>query len=169
MADEQLDNGNGSDEDETLQFAPEIDIEAQYIKDLSFENPLGAMAPAEVQKSPAINVDVTTGGRPLPNDRYEVSLQIRGEARTEDTTVFIAELTYAAVMTIKNVPQEAIGPVLLIEGARLIFPFARNIIADVTRDGGFPPLFLSPIDFVELYRSQQMDSEGGGDEISPIQ
>ena len=73
------------------------------------------------------------------------------------------ELTYAGVITMSNVPDEAVKPVLFIEGARLLFPFARNIIADVTRDGGFPPLFISPIDFVQLYRDQHMAKDGSED------
>ena len=73
---------------------------------------------------------------------------------TDGSPVFIVELTYGAVISLTNVPDEAIQPILLIEGVRLLFPFARNIVADVTRDGGFPPLFLQPIDFMELYQNQ---------------
>jgi len=162
MVDEQTgseNNGaaaNGEDE-ETMQFAPEINIEAQYVKDLSFENPMGPLVPPEARTAPEISVDVTTGGRPVGNGRYEVTLQFRAEAATKESTVFILELTYGGIMTVSNVPDEAINAILLIEGARLIFPFARNIIADVTRDGGFPPLFLQPIDFINLYRSQHAE------------
>lgn len=156
--------GNGQSEAEAATAAaPQIGIESQYIKDLSFENPLGPDAAAAVQKQPQVEVEVTTSARSLSPGRFEVSLIIRGQAKTPDTTVFIAELTYAGVITLANVPEEAIKPVLFIEGARLLFPFARNIVADVTRDGGFPPLFISPIDFVQLYRDQHMASDGSED------
>lgn len=142
------------DEDEAL--APQIGIESQYIKDLSFENPLGPNAQAAVQQNPAVSVEVTTNVRPLSEGRYEVTLFIRGEAKTPDATVFIVELTYGAAISLANVPDDAVAPILLIEGARLIFPFARNIVAEISRDGGFPPLFINPIDFVQLYRDQHM-------------
>jgi len=142
-------------------IAPQIGIETQYIKDLSFENPLGPKASTMEKTSPEVSIEVTTGARPLGDGRYEVTLLIRGEARTKDTTVFILELTYGGVFTLANVPDDAVAPVLMIEGARLLFPFARNIVADVSRDGGFPPLFINPIDFVELYREQHMNGENG--------
>ena len=135
---------------------PQIGIETQYIKDLSFENPVGPNAPEIVAQSPEVGVEVTTSARALEDGKYEVALVVRGEAKTPATTVFIVELTYAGVLTISDVPEDAIGPILLIEGARLLFPFARNIVADVSRDGGFPPLFINPIDFVQLYRDQHM-------------
>jgi preprotein translocase subunit SecB len=139
---------------------PQIGIETQYIKDLSFENPVGPSAPEIIAQSPEVSVEVTTSARTLEGGKYEVALVIRGEAKTQETTVFIVELTYAGVLTVSEVPEDAIGPILLIEGARLLFPFARNIVADVSRDGGFPPLFINPIDFVQLYRDQHMAAEG---------
>ena len=142
------------DDDET--FQPQIGVETQFIKDLSFENPVGPNATEVVTKAPEVNVEVSTNARPLDGDRYEVAIMIRGEAKTPETTVFIVELTYAGVLTISNAPKDAIGPILLIEGARLLFPFARNIVADVSRDGGFPPLLINPIDFAQLYRDQHM-------------
>lgn len=143
--------------------APQIGIDAQYIKDLSFENPLGAGAPTALQKQPEVEVEVTTSARTMSEGRYEVCLIVRGQAAADGNTFFIVELTYGGVITLANVPEEAIEPVLLIEGARLLFPFARNIVADVTRDGGFPPLFLAPIDFIALYRQQHLSEEEGGE------
>ena len=139
---------------------PQIGIGTQYIKDLSFENPVGPGTAEVVAQSPEVSVEVTTSARSLEDGKYEVSLVIRGEAKTPEMTVFIIELTYAGVLTISEVPKDAIRPILLIEGARLLFPFARNIVADVSRDGGFPPLFINPIDFVQLYRDQHMEAEG---------
>jgi len=141
--------------------APEIGIEAQYIKDLSFESPLGPDAQAAIEQNPSVAVEVSTSARPLGPSRYEVALVIRGEAKGGDKSVFIIELTYGATITLSNVPEDAVAPILLIEGARLIFPFARNVVAEVTRDGGFPPLFINPIDFVQLYRDQHMNEADG--------
>ena len=145
-------------------FQPQIGVEAQFIKDLSFENPVGPNATDIVTQTPEVNIEVSTNARPLEGDKYEVAIVIRGEAKTPEATVFIVELTYAGVLTISNAPQDAIGPILLIEGARLLFPFARNIVADVSRDGGFPPLLINPIDFAQLYRDQHVTegSTNGG-------
>ena len=115
----------GQDDEEI--FQPQIGIEVQFIKDLSFENPIGSNATAMMTQTPEVNVEVATNARPLEEGQYEVSIIIRGEAKTSESTVFIVELTYAGVLTISNAPQDAIGPILLIEGARLLFPFARNI------------------------------------------
>jgi preprotein translocase subunit SecB len=145
------------------QPAPQIAIESQYIKDLSFENPQGPNAQNAVAAHPEVAIEVNTSVRPLGEKdgvgRFEVTLLIKGEARLNGQPVFIIELTYAGALALANVPQEAVAPVLLIEGPRLLFPFARNIIAEVTRDGGFPPLFIQPIDFVQLYRDQHMKGQ----------
>ncbi|MEE8334005.1 MAG: protein-export chaperone SecB [Alphaproteobacteria bacterium] len=166
MADEpSAPDGATPDDDELI--SPQIGIEAQYIKDLSFENPLGPNAAAAIQTNPEVSVEVTTSARPLEGERYEVTLLIRGEARAADSTVFILELTYGGVFTLANVPDDAISPILMIEGARLLFPFARNIVADISRDGGFPPLFINPIDFVELYQQQHMTGDNGDNGAAP--
>lgn len=133
------------------QGAPLI-IEGQYIKDLSFENPGGVESIALVQRNPRVNVEINTQVRPIAENRYEVSLFVRGEARLEDRSLFIVELTYAGLFHVVSIPAESIRPVLMIEGPRLLFPFARNIVADCTRDGGFPPLFINPVDFVSMYQ-----------------
>ena len=141
--------------------APQLSIESQYIKDLSFENPLGPNAATALQKQPQVSVELSTAARELGAGRYEVTLVVRGEAKADDTSVFIVELTYGSVFVLHNVPANAVKPVILIEGPRMLFPFARNIVAEVTRDGGFPPLLINPIDFVQLYRDQHMkDSDG---------
>lgn len=128
-------------------------IEGQYIKDLSFENPSGFESLALVQRGPRVGVEINTQVRPLANGRYEVSLFIRGEAQLDDKPLFIVELTYAGLFFIQNIPEDSIQPVLMIEGPRLLFPFARNIVADATRDGGFPPLYINPVDFVAMYQN----------------
>jgi len=155
---EDLINVNGTE-------APRIGIEVQYIKDLSFENPMGPLSATAIQNNPQVSVDVSTSARKMSEGEYEVCLIIQGQAMTDGSPVFIVELTYGAVISLAHVPDEAIQPALLIEGARLLFPFARNIVADVTRDGGFPPLFLQPIDFMQLYQNQHApDGDGEADD-----
>ncbi len=129
-----------------------IIVNAQYIKDLSFENPNApqSLAPTNVQPQLDVHVDVQT--RTGPEDSYEVTLHLKAEAKAGEMTAFVVELAYAGLFTLKGLPKEALQPVLLIEAPRILFPFARNIIADVTRDGGFAPLMINPIDFADMFR-----------------
>ena len=134
---------------------PRLAIVSQYIKDLSFENP---RAPASLEPGkgrPEIQVRVDTRAQELGAERYEVTFQLHCDAKVGEDPVFVVELTYAGLFSLSNVPQDSLQPVLLIECPRLLFPFARRIVADVTRDGGFPPLMIDPIDFVTLYRRRQ--------------
>lgn len=144
----------------TPPLAP-IVIEAQFVKDLSFENPQGIAGIAGSQKSPSVSIDLKTSSRPLAENSYEVSLVIRGEAKTEEHVIFIVETTYAGIFTLNDIPEESIKPVLLIEGPRMLFPFARSIVANAARDGGFPPLMINPIDFAALYHQQHGDPAAG--------
>ena len=167
MADDTADPATASEAmfDATGADAPRIGVDAQYIKDLSFENPVGPGSAAAIQNNPQVTVEVSTSARTIAKDHYEVCLIIHGKAMQNESALFIIELTYGAVISLANVPDEAVQPVLLIEGARLLFPFARNIVADVTRDGGFPPLFLQPIDFMQLFHEQHAQ-EGGSEDTS---
>jgi preprotein translocase subunit SecB len=147
-------NGNGRASDDQAATAPaaQIQVLAQYVKDLSFENPA---APMSLQgQKPALEVGVDVQARGLGVDQYEVSIRVRADAKSANQTIFVCELTYAGVFMLKNISQENIQPVLLIECPRQLFPFARRVVADTTRDGGFPPLLLDPIDFLTLYRAQ---------------
>lgn len=147
-------NGNGQAADATQAQAPagQIQVLAQYVKDLSFENPA---APMSLQgQKPALEVGVDVQARGLGVDQYEVSIRVRADAKAANQTIFVCELTYAGVFLLKNITQENIQPILLIECPRQLFPFARRVVADTTRDGGFPPLLLDPIDFMTLYRAQ---------------
>ena len=134
---------------------PQLGIRTQYVKDLSFENPSAHNRPPEAERSPDITINVQVEVRRLDETTFEVNLQITANARHQDKPVFLVELTYAGVFTLIGIPQEALQPALLVECPRLLFPFARRIVADVTRDGGFPPLMLAPIDFLALYRNGQ--------------
>jgi preprotein translocase subunit SecB len=135
---------------------PPIQLNIQYTKDLSFEVPGAPEIFVTLKEQPRVDLALDVQARPVPTGTnvYEVSLQIRADAKVGDTACFIAELAYCGVFTI-NVPQEHLEPVLLVECPRLLFPFARNILADITRDGGFPPVLLAPIDFVALWQSRR--------------
>lgn len=133
---------------------PALRILSQYVKDLSFENP-GAPESLRAAGAPNIDMGIDVQARSLGPDMFEVVLNFSARAeRDENTVVFIAELSYAGLFQLSNVSDADREPFLLIECPRLIFPFARRILADITRDGGFPPLMLDPVDFANLYRAQ---------------
>ncbi|MEW5728201.1 MAG: protein-export chaperone SecB [Pseudomonadota bacterium] len=133
---------------------PALVVNGQYIKDLSFEVPGAPGIFAEMQgRNPEIAIHVDINATGLRDTVFEVVLHLKVEAKEEAKTVFIAELAYGGVFTL-NVPQEHLQAMLLIECPRMLFPFARAIVADMTRDGGFPPLMIQPIDFVQLFRSR---------------
>ncbi len=138
---------------------PRLMIQTQYIKDLSFENPRSPRTVEGGQVRPEITVRIDVRTRPLENDRHEVALNLNVEAKAEQETAFVLELSYAGVFALMNIPQESLQPVLLVEAPRLLFPFARRIVADVTRDGGYPPLMIDPIDFMALYRRRQQQQQ----------
>ena len=129
-------------------------INMQYVKDLSFENPRAPQVFANNQNAPQVQVNVDVGARQVGENVYEITLVLNAEAKAGEDTVFVVELTYAGLFTVPPLPQEQLRPLLLIECPRLLFPFARAIVADATRDGGFPPLMINPIDFAALYRRQ---------------
>ncbi len=127
-----------------------ISINAQYVKDLSFESP-NAPFSLTAKDAPKIDLGVDVQISGLQDNVYEVSLVIRAEAKAADKNVFLAELTYAGVFTLDVADAERDG-ILLVYCPNMLFPFARRIIADATRDGGFPPLMLDPVDFTRLYQ-----------------
>ncbi|HET8726720.1 MAG TPA: protein-export chaperone SecB [Alphaproteobacteria bacterium] len=133
---------------------PPIQISAQYVKDLSFENPNAPQSLMGGQQAPqvAVNVDVRTNQ--INENSWEVVLNIKGDAKAGDRQAFIVELSYAGIATLTGVQKEHTAPLLLIEVPRLLFPFARAVIAEATRNGGFPPLLVQPIDFADLFRRQ---------------
>ncbi len=130
---------------------PGLFINAQYLKDLSFENPNPLDAYKKNEK-PDIKVNVNTSVKKLPDNAFEVTLDIKTDAKQKDGKLaFIAEVSYAGIFTLNKVPPEHEKPLLLIEAPRMLFPFARNVLAETTRDGGYPPLMLNPIDFAALF------------------
>ena len=147
-------DANEANPDASADTAPRLSIAAQYIKDQSFENPGAPSSLHRGAKTPAINVGIDVQVRRGPEPSYEVELKISVQAMQEETTVFLAELLYGGVFQLFNIPAETLQPLLLVECPRLLFPFARRIIADMTRDGGYAPLMLDNIDFSQLYRQR---------------
>ena len=131
----------------------QIVVHAQYIKDLSFENPNAPDILIDPPQQPDVQIGVNVGARGLNSDQYEVILSLSANAKTEDKALFLAELTYAAIVSAPGASRDDLNPLIMIEAPRLMFPFARAIISDMTRDGGFMPLSIQPIDFVAVYQS----------------
>ena len=143
-------NGNGSPPG--ADAPPQLNVLAQYTKDLSFENPNAPASLAPQASAPQINIQINVGANNVAQNEYEVTLSVEGKAENDGKMIFSFELAYAGVFRILNVPQENLHPLIMIECPRLLFPFAREIIATAVRDGGFPPLMLDPVDFVGLYQ-----------------
>ena len=137
---------------------PTIGMISQYVKDLSFESP-SAPAIFQAQIAPAIEVEFGIAANKVGDDVHEVTLKVDVRAKSEEQTAFIVELVYAGLFGVRNVPDEHLQPFMLGEAPRLLFPFARRVLADAVRDGGFPPLMLDPIDFGTLYQQQLQAQE----------
>jgi preprotein translocase subunit SecB len=162
-------------------------VNIQYVKDMSFEVPNAPQIYSQLRSQPTVSINLDVQARRIQQNQnlFEVTLMIRAEAHEspapgagdgsaggngQDTpsagqpaavppTVFVAELSYAGVFTLSGLPENAVEPVLLVECPRILFPFARNILADITRDGGFPPVLLQPVDFVALWQSRPGSAE----------
>ncbi len=160
-------SGNGQEGATTDQEAQQqLNILGQYLKDLSFENPNAPNSLTLQGVQPQININVNVNANQLGETDYEVALELEAHAEHDNQVIFHVELTYAGIFRLLNIPQEMLGPAVLIECPRMLFPFARRILADATRDGGFPPLMLDPIDFAGMYaqRMQQQGDAGEGEE-----
>src|SRR4029077_11924583 len=136
------------------QAPPQLNVLAQYVKDLSFENPNSPRSLQQQQQRPAINIQINVNAKPLAENDYEVELKSEGRAETPGLFLFSFDLLYAGVFRIVNVPQENIHAIIMIECPRLLFPVARRIVGNAVRNGGFPPLMIAPVDFVSLYRQK---------------
>lgn len=156
---------SGAATQETAQVA--LNTLAQYVKDFSFENPRAPMSLQGQPQQPEIGIAVNVNATPLSENEYEVSLKIEANAKVPDGVLFNVELLYAGIFRITGVPAENIHPVVLIECPRLLFPFARQIVAEGTRDGGFPPLMIDPVDFAALYRQRVMEAQAEKSDKTP--
>ncbi len=152
---------------------PPLVVNIQYVKDLSFEVPGAPQVYQRLRAAPQVGINLDVQARRLQDTGgvYEVALVIRAEAREtpvgnapvtpeQNQAVFIAELTYAGVFTLTGIAENAIEPVLLVECPRLLFPYARNLLGELTREGGFPPVLLQPIDFVAFWQSRRAAAAG---------
>ena len=157
MADTAAPNGNGA---QTEDLAPAINALAQYAKDLSFENPNAPRSLQPQEGGPQINIQVNVNAQQIAEADFEVELTLEGDAKIKNEVLFAFELKYAGIFRMRNIPQDQIHPAVMIECPRLLFPFARQIVAEAVRNGGFPPLYIDPIDFVGLYR-QKMEADAG--------
>jgi len=134
--------------------APLLNGLAQYTRDLSFENPNAPRSLTPQEKAPQISIQVNVGAQQLSETDFEVELKLEGNAKIDNDTLFAFDLTYCGIFRAQNIPAEDLHPVIMIECPRLLFPFARQIVADAVRGGGFPPLYVDPIDFAALYRER---------------
>lgn len=147
---------NGASQGQEIQM-PNLRILAQYIKDLSFENPNAPDSLRPRENAPEINIQINVNAAPLSESEFEAELTLNATAQDGETTLFNVELLFAGVFSIENVPQDQLHPFVMIECPRMLFPFARQIISDATMRGGFPPLNVDPIDFAALYRQRMME------------
>lgn len=131
--------------------SPQLNVLGQYIKDLSFENPGAPAVLKSPGQNPQLQVSVNVNAKPLPDDEFEVALVVEVHAKNDAGPIYNVELTYCGVFRLRNIPQNMLQPVLLVDCPALLFPFMRRVLGDITRDGGFPPLMLDPIDFGRLY------------------
>ena len=136
---------------------PSLNVLAQYVKDFSFENPNAPRSFAPREKQPEIQININVSANPLGDDTFEVELTLQAQAGKDADMLFNAELIYAGVFKLQNVPEQALHAAVLVECPRLLFPFARAVLANATRDGNFPPLMLEPVDFAALYQQNRAE------------
>jgi preprotein translocase subunit SecB len=151
---------NGADDQ------PQIGLLAQYVKDLSFENP-NAPTVYSWTAQPNVDVQFNIGVEKAADDVHEVALRVTAKATSENGVVYAVELVYAGLFGLRNIPETQMHPFLYAEAPRLMFPFARRVLADAVQDGGFAPLMLDPIDFASLY-AQQVQAQQAGGEGMPV-
>ena len=150
--------GDASGQAPNQNQGPLLNVLAQYIKDLSFENP-NAPRSLNPGQQPTINLQINVSANPLAGTDVEVELKLEGKAEAAGAVLFSFDLAFAGVFRIQNVPQESMHPLVMIECPRLLFPFAREIIAAVVRNGGFPQFLIEPVDFVALYRQKSEQAQ----------
>jgi preprotein translocase subunit SecB len=158
-----MDDQNDAGLDETFangaDTQPQVGVLSQYVKDMSFENP-NAPGIYQVQGQPKLDVQFNIGATTVGEGVHEVVLKIEARAEVEGQALYLIELSYAGLFGLRNIPDEHLQPFLLAEAPRILFPFARRVLADAVRDGGFPPLMLEPIDFGALYMQQAAAAAG---------
>ncbi|MFT5508962.1 MAG: preprotein translocase subunit SecB [Hyphomicrobiaceae bacterium] len=157
MADDEID----IEETGTTEAEFQARILSQYIRDLSFESPSIDRALDGPGENPNLELEVNVNARSVRDNMYQSEIEFKAKATDDQGTIYLMECTYGGVFQIDSVPREALEPFLLVNCPSMLFPFLRRIIADLTREGGFPPLFLDPIDFAALYVNRKEQLEGG--------
>jgi preprotein translocase subunit SecB len=140
--------------------AAQLSVLGQYIKDLSFESPGAPQTLQTPGQNPQLKVGVNVNAAPRAEDNYEVSLNVEVNAKNDAGAIYTVELVYGGLFRLKNVPENLLQPVLFVDCPTILFPFLRRVLADVTRDGGFPPLMLDPIDFGRLFAQNLARARG---------
>ena len=158
------DGGNAAPQPQQQPF-PSLSVLGQYVKDFSFENP-NAPASLRGEGQPTMQIGINLGVAQQAESDYEVTLKLEGKAERTGSVLFAFELSFAGLLRVQNVPPEHLQAVLMIEGPRLLFPFAREIVATAVRNGGFAPILLDPVDFVALYQ-QRMAAQTGAQPMAP--
>jgi len=165
MAEETKPNGGEAQSSQAGGEGFKVGVLGQYIKDLSFENPNAPKSFQEPGENPNLQLNFNVGANRLGDDTYEVTLHFEGAAKSDTTGIYQLDLVYAGVFRVENFPEERLRPFLFIDCPAILFPFVRRLIADLTREGGYPPLLIDPIDFAALYRrnaaKQQAEAESG--------
>jgi len=163
MAEESKPNGGEGQSDEAGNQGLRVNVLGQYIKDLSFENPNAPKSFQEPGENPNLQLNFNVGANKIGDDTYEVTLHFEGEAKSEASGIYQLDLVYAGIFRVEGFPQDRLRPFLFVDCPAVLFPFVRRLIADLTREGGYPPLLIDPIDFAALYRrnasKQQQDAE----------
>tara|TARA_Y100000589_G_C26998287_1_gene565617 strand:+ start:81 stop:557 length:477 start_codon:yes stop_codon:yes gene_type:complete len=152
MAETKTNEKNGVQADMQKNAGRQLVVHAQYIKDFSFENPNAPMVLVEELGQPDVEINVSVAAKLIDDDQYEILLNLGAKAVAGETPLFLVDLTYAGLVSPKGVTEDDINPLIMIEGPRLLFPFARALISNATRDGGFMPLNIQPVDFVAVYQ-----------------
>jgi preprotein translocase subunit SecB len=145
---------NRNDNPADNQAKARFQVTGQYVKDLSFENPSAPQSFAIMEEKPSIQVNIDLNAQKLQDNLFEVALKISASAQVKDNKLFMVELAYAGLFVITGIPEERLEAILFVDCPFVLFPYARRVISDVTRDGGYPPLLLEPVDFFSLYRNR---------------
>ncbi|MEM7616856.1 MAG: protein-export chaperone SecB [Pseudomonadota bacterium] len=159
-----IENNDASNAPQDSSESKVVRITRQYIKDFSFENPNSPSVLLQGSIAPDINVNIGLKVNDLKGGNFEVVIKIDVKAKKDEQVMFISDLEYAGVFTLNNIGDEEKESVLMVYCPSLLFPFARRVVADITRDGGFPPLMLDPVDFMSLYQQSKQQQQQAQDE-----
>jgi preprotein translocase subunit SecB len=158
------DNTNGSTAQQPEAVQPQVRVVAQYIKDLSFENPNIDRLLSGPGEDPNLKVEFNVNARPMADKLFESAIHFTAQAASKSGVIYEYEMIYAGLFQIENLPQEMLEPFLMINCPNLLFPFMRRLIADITREGGYPPLLLDPIDFAQVFMQRQQNAGAPGND-----